>query len=172
VADALFGAPLRWPLHHASLPDGTELAALPDSRAILEIPPSTSATPPPGQWRDIGAILQVQHGHPTGGSPMGLCPRDGAGASTNLSRTSQEAKRGVEHLTKTGSLRTRDLRALQTAMDDGFGWVVFYPAYRHIPPDGAQTLARCLGTPRVMDSKAWIFPLPREIPLSCLATDG
>jgi hypothetical protein len=158
AADLLICAPLQWPLHHASLPDATHLQALPDARALLEIPPVSSDRPPPGLWRDQGALLQVQHGHATGGSPMGL----------GVSTTARSAQSSIEKLMKTGSM---DIEALNRAMDLGFGWVVIYPAFRPIPVSAEHHLERCLGAPYARNPEMWIFVLSRSPPSSCLPLD-
>jgi hypothetical protein len=154
LVDLLLLAPLQWPLHHAPLPDAGPLTTLPDSRALLEIPPVSADRPPPGLWRDMGALLQVQHGHATGGSPMGL----------GVSDTARSAQSSIESLLRQG---TMDPRPLQTAMDEGFGWVVIYPDYRPMPRDAEAHIERCLGSPVHKDHRIWIFRLQRQIPASC-----
>jgi len=154
AADLLLCAPLQWPLHHAPLPDASLLQALPDTRALLEIPPVSSDRPPPGHWRDQGALLQVQHGHATGGSPMGL----------GVSVLARSAQSSIETLMRTGQM---DTAPLDTAMDQGFGWVVIYPAFRPIPLSAESHLEHCLGSPWAKEPSMWIFALGRSFPSSC-----
>ena len=95
------------------MPNATALKSLPDGRALLEFPPVTTGADQPNHWRDFGPLLQVQHGHPTGGSPMRL----------GISQTAMNAKREIEELLKNG--RTGG-RALHSALPINHAAQVWY----------------------------------------------
>lgn len=137
LLDVLILAPIPWPRQATPLPGGELVEAidsLPEG-ALLELPLATSGSPPPGEWRDIGPLLQVVHGRPLGGAMMGLPP-------------SEEARRGqraVLELLRGGGMRPRERAALHQA---GFRGVLLRTRFLQLSPDSAAILERCLGPVR------------------------
>ena len=86
-----------------------------------------------------------------------------------VSSLARSAQSSIEMLMRTGRMDTAPLEA---AMDQGFGWVVIYPAFRPIPLSAESHLERCLGAPWAKEASMWIFGLSRSFPSSCsLAED-
>ena len=161
VGDALLLAPLAWPLHHAPLPDAAPFAPLTQASegALLELPPVTSATPPPGHWRDQLAVLQPLHGRPVGGSIMRL----------PVSPEARKAQAAVESWLRDGVLPAPTLARIRA---DGFRWLALYPAYRPMPDAARARLAACFGAPVAVTDDVWLFDLGVAPPDGCRATDG
>lgn len=149
--DALLLAPLAWPLHHAPLPDRAPWAAA-DARdpsglgALVELPPVTSATPPPGAWRDQVGVLQPLHGRPVGGGIMGV-------------RASPAALRcgaAIGGLLRDGALAGADR---QGCLDDGFRFAAIHRAYFRAPDVALAHAEACLGPPVYNDATIWLLDL-------------
>ena len=144
VVDVLLLAPLAWPLHHSPLPDASALLQLPGDGALLELPPVTSAEPPPGLWRDETALLQVMHGHPTGGAMMGL-------------GVSPLARSGVDELRRLMRGEGFDGQLAADLREQGFRWVVIHTDFHPVPAASLARLDACLGQPVVFTERhrAW-----------------
>ncbi len=149
-------APLAWPLHHSPLPDIGGLANLPGPGALLELPPVTTATPPPGQWRDLLGLVQPQTGRPVGGSLMNL----------GVSPAARRGQAAVETLLREGSLAAG---ALDRTRADGFRWLAIYPAYRALPPAAQARLSACFGAPLEQSDTVWVFDLAQAPAAGCPA---
>ena len=146
IADTLLLAPLAWPLHHTPLPAGSPLQDLPDQGAFLELPPVTSAQPPPGMWRDENVLLQVMHGHPVGGSMMGL-------------GVSPLARDGVEGLRELMRGQGFDASLLEELRAQGFRWVVIHTDFHPLPASSETRLRECLGQPVVHADRHRVWDL-------------
>jgi len=136
LIDTLALAPLAWPLHASALPPTRPIAQLPHPGALLELPPVTSGEPPPGAWRDLSALAQVQHGRPIGGSMMGL----------GVSPAAREGTDAIRALTRTGQL---DGVLHERIRSDGFRYLVIHLAHHPVPRAGGEHLTACLGPPVV-----------------------
>lgn len=156
VADTLLLAPLAWPLHHAALPDAAPFQAVEAAGegAILELPPVTSATPPPGAWRDQVGLLQPQHGRPVGGSMMRL----------PVSPAARRGQAAVERWLRQGRLPATTLASVRA---DGFRWLAIYPPYRPMPPGARARLEACFGAPVGASAEVWVFDLDNAPEAGC-----
>jgi hypothetical protein len=134
LADTLLLAPLAWPLPATPLPGAALVEALEDlpPGALLELPLSTTGSPPPGDWRDVGPLLQTRHGRPLGGAMMGLPPSEQA----------RRAQRAVLELARGGGMSPRERQALTEA---GFRAVLVRTRFVQLPPEGPERLSLCLG---------------------------
>jgi hypothetical protein len=149
--DALLLAPLKWPLHQTPLPDRAPWRAadlLDPSRreALVELPPVTSATPPPGAWRDQVGVLQPLHGRPVGGGIMGV-------------RASPAALRcggAVSQLLRDGVLSKSDR---QRCLGDGFRFAAIHRTYFRAPDAARAHAEACLGSAVYADPNIWLLDL-------------
>ena len=144
LLDSFLLAPHAWPLHHSPLPVAPP--ALPAEGAVLELPPVTTAQPPPGAWRDQLGLSQPQHGHPVGGGMMGILPSPAA-------RTSQ---RRIEDLMREGILSVEGQKIVS---DAGFRWLFLWPRYRGLPEPALRHLSSCFGPPTQEDRELVVFDL-------------
>ncbi|MCP4806901.1 MAG: hypothetical protein GY913_21085 [Proteobacteria bacterium] len=94
VLDALFLAPLQWPLHATPLPQVGPLAET--EGALLEVPAFVTGLPPEGQWLDHTALAQILHERSVPGSMMGMGPPHSSRTAYVLAR---EASIGVGQVT-------------------------------------------------------------------------
>ena len=145
VLDTLLLAPLEWPLHATPLPQAPDPALLDGEGALLEFPMQTN-DPPPGKWRDRGALGQTLHGHPIGGTIMGL----------PLAEPTREVGRVTRGLVYQGALPEAERAEL---LDNGFRWLVVYPEHRSIPSEAPDRLEGCLGAPLETKSDLWVYDL-------------
>ncbi|MDP6934117.1 MAG: hypothetical protein QGG40_14425 [Myxococcota bacterium] len=146
VTDILLLAPLAWPLHATQAPDESPFLALDGEGALLEIPPTTNAEPPPGQWRDWTGLVQTLHGRPVGGTLMNL----------PASRVARAGQGMVANLLRDGTHRIEDWEQLR---DHGFRWLAVYPRYRPLPGRSRERLERCMGPPVAETDDVWLFAL-------------
>lgn len=132
--DTLLLAPLPWPLQSTPLPSSAAVQALEGlpPGALLELPLSTTGSPPPGDWRDVGPLLQTGHGRPLGGAMMGLPPSEQA----------RRAQRAVLELARGGGMRQAEREALTEA---GFRAVLLRTRFLQLPPASRDRLSLCLG---------------------------
>ena len=146
VADTLLLAPLAWPLHHTALPDPGPLLDLPAEGAFLELPPVTSASPPPGLWRDETALLQVMHSHPVGGAMMGL-------------GVSPIARQGVDELRALMRGEGFDGSLAEDLRTQGFRWVVIHTDFHPVPSMSIRHIDQCFGQPVVLGDRHQVWDL-------------
>lgn len=146
LIDCLALAPLAWPLHHSPLPEAAAYAEMTRPDAVLVLPLSTSATPPPGAWRDREVLAQTLHGHPIAATMMGFPPASAARAGQVR----------VQALMRTGALPAADRAALQR---DGFGYLALLPDYQPLPAAAWAALEACLGAPLARGEGVVIFDL-------------
>lgn len=144
VADLLLLAPMAWPLHTSRPPPPWQLEG---EGAVLELPPVTTGQPPPGAWRDVGALAQVQHGRPVGGAFMDL-------------GTSQDARTATAALRE--ALRTDGLDSSTRSVlrQRGFRWIAVHRLHFDLPSGSEQAL-RCAGGVVVDREDALVVDLGR-----------
>ncbi|NOY25674.1 MAG: hypothetical protein GXP62_07350 [Oligoflexia bacterium] len=136
LLDTLLLAPLPWPLPHTPLPHRAIWSQPLDAEAgaILELPLTTSGTPPTGRWRDAGPLAQTLHKRSSSASMMGLPPAGAARAGQRI----------VQKLLRTGRLSGTDRGALRRS---GFRLVALRTTYLQMGPQAARRLDDCLGPP-------------------------
>jgi hypothetical protein len=144
VADLLWLAPMAWPLHTSAPPAPWPLEG---EGAVLELPPATTGQPPPGAWRDVGALAQVQHGRPVGGAFMNL-------------GTSQDARTATAALRE--ALRAEGLDGGTQAVlrERGFRWIAVHRHHFDLPLASERAL-RCAGAAVVDRDDALVVDLER-----------
>lgn len=152
LADLLLLAPLAWPLHTSRPPPAWPLEG---PGAVLELPPVTTGQPPPGAWRDVGALAQVQHGRPVGGAFMGLGVSEAARTATALLRD------GLRE-------NTLDKATLDKIRARGFRWLAVHRRHISLPAASLARL-RCAGRVVVSGDDALVVDLEAPPAAACPA---
>lgn len=150
VLDALLLAPVAWPRPSSPMPPATPWGELPAPArvpgAILELPLTTSGSPGPGSWRDVGALDQTHHGRPVGGNLLGQPP----------SAAARRGNRAVQRLMLSGELPASEGAAI---VDAGFAWLVLRPHYLRLGDQAWQHLESCFGPALFADEDMRIHAL-------------
>lgn len=146
VADTVLLAPLAWPLHATEPPSVDAFLSLAQDGALLELPPATAGVPPPGQWRDHSALLQVSHGHPAGGALMGL----------GVSQPARVGSMVMSELFRGQGLSTKKRHDL---LDAGFRYLVIHRRFRVLPAVSEARVEACLGPPIALTADTRIHDL-------------
>lgn len=142
LADLLLLAPMSWPLHHTPPPAPWPIEG---PGAVLELPPVTTGQPPSGAWRDVGALAQVQHGRPVGGSFMNL-------------GQSQAARAATARLREGFRDNTVSETTLTELQGSGFRWVAVHRRHFTMPERSIATL-KCSGLVVVDTADALVVDL-------------
>jgi len=146
VLDALFLAPLQWPLPDAPLPDMTPYALLEGEGALLELPAVMPRSPNRNSWREGTVLAQTGHGRPIAGTMMNL----------PMSRKAKRARMAARRLMNRGHLSVREYDFLLRL---GFRWLVIHPQYKQVTAQQRGNLVACLGEPLADTEEVWIFDL-------------